>query len=84
MTLSAHFDGKVIVPDEPIGLAAGARVRVTLEPVEEPAPTTSGKLDLPLLTGVDPEVVRTIMEDSEFDIENAKIEQFLHPGVPEE
>jgi hypothetical protein len=77
--LNAHFDGKVIVPDEPTGLAAGTRLRVTLEPMDQPASPASGKLELPLLTGVDPQVVRTIMEGSEFDIENAKIERFLHP-----
>lgn len=78
MTLTAHFDGKVIVPDEPVGLAVGARLRVTIEPVDQPVPTSSDDLDLPLLTGVDPEVARAIIEDPEFDIENAKIERFVH------
>ena len=77
VTLSAHFDGKVIVPDEPTDLAPGARLRVTLEPLDQPAATVSGKLELPLLTGVDPQVVRAIMEDPEFDIENAKVERFV-------
>jgi hypothetical protein len=83
VTLSAHFDGKVIVPDEPTGLAAGTRLRVTLEPVDQSLSPALGKLKLPLLTGVDPDIVRGIMEDHEFDIENAKIEQLLDPILPE-
>jgi hypothetical protein len=71
VTLNAHFDGKVIVPDELVGLAAGARLRVTVESVDQPVPAASGHLDLPFLTGVDPEVVRAIVEDREYDIENA-------------
>jgi hypothetical protein len=70
-TLMGHFDGKVIVPDEPPDLARGARLRVTVEPMEESdSSRATGKLDLPLLTGVDPKVVHAIMEDTEFDIEN--------------
>lgn len=30
-TISAHFDGKVIVPHEPVGLPAGQPLRVQLE-----------------------------------------------------
>jgi hypothetical protein len=33
-TISAHFDGKVIVPDEPVELPTGQRLRVHLEPNE--------------------------------------------------
>jgi hypothetical protein len=33
--ISAHFDGKVIVPDEPVQLPVGQRLRVVLE-VESP------------------------------------------------
>ncbi len=34
-TFSAHSDGKVLVPDEPIELAAGAKYRVSLQPSAE-------------------------------------------------
>lgn len=81
--LNAHFDGRVIVPDEPTGLAPGTRLRVTVEPLEQAAAPAGGKLDLPLLTGVDPQVVRAIMEDPEFDVGSAKIERFLGSVVPE-
>ena len=79
MILNAHFDGKTIVPDEPVGLAPGTRLRVTLEPMDQAASTNSGKLDLPLLTGVDPQVVRAIMEDPEYDLDNADVERFVCP-----
>ena len=32
---TAHTDGKVLVPDEPVELRPGARYRVSLEPLEE-------------------------------------------------
>ena len=35
-TITAHFDGNVIVPDEPIELPVGQRLRVRLE-VAEPS-----------------------------------------------
>ncbi len=30
-TILAHFDGQVIVPEEPLALAPGEKVRVTIE-----------------------------------------------------
>ena len=35
---SAHSDGKVLVPDEPVRLAKGRRFLVTLEPAEAARP----------------------------------------------
>jgi hypothetical protein len=32
--LNAHFDGKVIVPDEPLALKPNQRVRIQVEPIE--------------------------------------------------
>ena len=37
-SLSAHFDGKVIVPDEPVQLPVGQRLRVHLELAEACSP----------------------------------------------
>ncbi len=34
LQLNAHFDGKVIVPDEPLALAPNQRVRIQIEPIE--------------------------------------------------
>ena len=36
MTVTAHFNGRVFVPDEPVDLPVGSRVRVTPEPAETP------------------------------------------------
>lgn len=36
MTVSAHFDGRVFVPDGPIDLPVGSRVRVVVEPAAGP------------------------------------------------
>ena len=37
-TITAHFDGKVIVPDAPLNVSAGQRLRVQFEPIEEEYP----------------------------------------------
>ncbi|MGN6627948.1 MAG: hypothetical protein ACTHLN_15120 [Tepidisphaeraceae bacterium] len=34
VTLNAHFDGKVIVPDEPLALKPNQRLRISVEPIE--------------------------------------------------
>jgi hypothetical protein len=52
-TISAHFDGKVIVPDEPIDLPAGQRVYVLVYPAEPEKP--AGPADgTPPATGTEP------------------------------
>jgi hypothetical protein len=38
MTVSAHFDGRVFVPDGPVDLPVGRRVRVVPEPADGPKP----------------------------------------------
>ena len=35
MTVNAHFDGKVIVPDEPLDLRPNQALRVQIEPIED-------------------------------------------------
>ena len=37
MTVNAHFDGKVIVPDEPLDLRANQALRVQIEPLPDEA-----------------------------------------------
>ena len=37
VTLNAHFDGKVIVPDEPLALKTNQKLRISIEPIETPA-----------------------------------------------
>lgn len=50
-TVIAHFDGKVIVPDEPLQLPVGQRLRVQVEVVEPASPPFASLLgfaaDLP-------------------------------------
>lgn len=38
IALNAHFDGKVLIPDEPLALPANQKVRIELEPIG-PGPT---------------------------------------------
>jgi hypothetical protein len=44
MTIKAHFDGKVLVPDEPVKLEEGQKVSLEISPLEPPAPGTAGDL----------------------------------------
>ena len=50
-TIRAHFDGKVIIPDEPVQLPVGQSLRLHLELVEAPPPAFADLLrfavDLP-------------------------------------
>jgi hypothetical protein len=68
MTIRAHFDGKVFVPDETVDVPVGTPLRVTYErvaPSVEPRPRTgAGIVDQwPLVCGLSSEVVREIVDD---------------------
>jgi hypothetical protein len=39
MTVTAHFDGRVFVPDGPVDLPVGQRVRIVEEPSDTPPVT---------------------------------------------
>lgn len=39
--LNAHFDGKVIVPDEPLMLPPNQRLRIHIEPLDQPVSQVS-------------------------------------------
>ena len=43
VTLNAHYDGKTIVPDEPVTLAPNQKLRVTIETIESPVGVTPSK-----------------------------------------
>ncbi len=47
VTLNTHFDGKVIVLDEPLALKPNQRLRITIEPADTPT-----KADLSKLLGI--------------------------------
>lgn len=38
IALNARFDGKVLIPDEPLALPANQKVRIELEPIEPTTP----------------------------------------------
>jgi hypothetical protein len=44
MTITAHFNGQVFVPDESVDLPVGYRVSVVIETVEGPAKPLAGLL----------------------------------------
>ena len=44
IALNAHFDGKVLVPDEPLNLAPNVKVRITVEEVTVDPPVTGKRL----------------------------------------
>ena len=41
MTVNAHFDGTVIVPDEPLDLRPNQPLRIQIEPLEDEAETSA-------------------------------------------
>ncbi len=49
LTFLAHWDGKALVPDEPVDLPAGTKYRVTVRPYieEEEKPTEAHSLRRP-------------------------------------
>lgn len=61
--LNAHFDGKVIVPDEPLALKPNQRVRIQVEPIDQPPLPAGSKRCLGLQRGA----VQFISDD--FDAE---------------
>ncbi len=46
ITISAHFDGQVIVPDRPLELPVGQTLRVRLEVVGDASPRFADLLEL--------------------------------------
>jgi hypothetical protein len=75
MTLSAHFDGKVIVLDEPLPLPlrSGTRLRVSVEAIGDTGPATpvSRRFE-PLKIQIDPALSNAIALDPEFNVEEAR------------
>jgi hypothetical protein len=53
--LNAHYDGKVIVPDEPLSLAPNQRLRISIEPIDanvSDAADSPAKVDFSRLLGL--------------------------------
>ncbi|MCL2645545.1 MAG: hypothetical protein FWD61_00900 [Phycisphaerales bacterium] len=73
VTLNAHFDGRTIVPDEPLALPfrSGARLRVQVETVESSAANGRVNTFKPLDIHIAPELSQAIAEDPQFNIEES-------------
>ena len=66
--IKAHFDGKVLVPDEPVDLPLNRTLIVHIEAVKPPAPRKP--LSGPLIFPRDPEAARRLIHDPEEGLEN--------------
>jgi hypothetical protein len=72
MTVKVHFDGKVFVPDEAVNLPTGSAARVVIDDPPAVSPSEAKRPHISaLITGLDPELVRAIGQDPEFNLENA-------------
>lgn len=70
-TLTAHFDGKVLVPDAPLDLAVGETVEVSIrrrEAAGKPALELLSRLPLIHIAAEDAEAIN---RDSSFDVEES-------------
>ena len=70
MTINAHFDGKVIVPDVPVHLPVGQALRVVVELAASEAegrPSVGGSHELPLWEGT---VIGRLTRDEIYDAAN--------------
>lgn len=65
IALKAHFDGKVLVPDEPLALAPNQRVRITVEPIESIPSAASTEPKPKRVFGLQPDVVTYLAPDWE-------------------
>ncbi len=82
ISIQAHFDGVHLVPDEPVDLPIGTRLRVLVEtptadaslndevPQMDEAPQMIDDLLAPVIVGLDREVSVAIGSDAEFEAEN--------------
>ncbi len=55
VTLNAHYDGKVIVPDEPLMLKPNQRLRISIEPIDaklDESADTPNRVDFSKLLGL--------------------------------
>jgi hypothetical protein len=56
MTIKAHFDGRVLIPDEPLDLAVNQEVRLQVEPAGAPVVRTEKEM-LELFAEMDADTV---------------------------
>jgi hypothetical protein len=70
-TLTADFDGKVLVPDAPLDLAVGETVEVSIRRREEAGNPASELLARLPLIRIAPEDAEAINRDPAFDVEES-------------
>jgi hypothetical protein len=70
-TIRAHFDGKFVVPDEPVNMLPNRPLTLRVEEVVVAAEKPLPQKWLPLNLPVNAELARAIAEESEFDIEES-------------
>lgn len=71
MTIRAHYDGKVFVPDEPVILDAGLKVVIPVPSRDNHAESVESLLAKLPLVHLPPGVAREIAEDPDLDIEES-------------
>ena len=63
MTVNAHFDGKAIIPDEPLDLPANQALIVQIERVETQEPAEESALAWLAANGVENDALPTDLAD---------------------
>jgi hypothetical protein len=74
VTLNGHFDGRVIVLDEPssLPLRTGTRLKINVELVDEASKDTTTPTHFqPLNVQIDAELSKRIASDPQFNIEES-------------
>ena len=72
MPFAAHFDGKFIVPDEPVNLPSNCPLTIWVQTAPQPTDVANAPAKwTPLNIRVDEELARAIAEDPEFNIEES-------------
>ncbi len=70
MSIRAHFDGKVFVPDETVDVPVGAPLALQIEPVPSSAVINTDDLLSPVIVGLDPALSQAIASAPELAAEN--------------
>jgi hypothetical protein len=70
-TLTAHFDGKALVPDSPLDLDVGETVELSIRRRKQTADLALEMLAKFPLIHIAPEDARFINQDPAFDVEEA-------------
>jgi hypothetical protein len=77
MTITAQFDGRVFVPDGPVDLPAGHRVRIVVDPETAPPAST------PPLAGLVAEL-NQILENPDWPADGAAQHDHYLYGTPKQ